>query len=132
MKTPLLRGIAFPLLAFPFELGYRNLIIKPEKYHTMPRDPSKPPFTIIENDHPVRQVGDDPAAEMPEPDNDEGIELKIRMLEEEHRDLDTAIHMMEVRMPYDRITLQRMKKRKLALKDKISELREKILPDIIA
>ena len=58
--------------------------------------------------------------------------MRIRRLEEEHRDLDQAIATMEERMPYDRLTIQRLKKRKLALKDQISELHEQILPDIIA
>lgn len=64
--------------------------------------------------------------------NDEAVRMKIARLEEEHRDLDQAIHTMEERMPYDRLTIQRLKKRKLALKDQIGELHEAILPDIIA
>lgn len=64
--------------------------------------------------------------------NDEAVRMRIRRLEEEHRDLDQAIHTMEERMPYDRLTIQRLKKRKLALKDQIGELHEAILPDIIA
>lgn len=64
--------------------------------------------------------------------NDEAVRMKISTLEEEHRDLDQAIRTMEERMPYDRLTIQRLKKRKLSLKDRISELHETILPDIIA
>jgi hypothetical protein len=39
---------------------------------------------------------------------------------------------MEERMPYDRLAIGRMKKRKLALKDQIEELRDSLFPDIIA
>ena len=64
--------------------------------------------------------------------NDEAVRMRIRQLEEEHRDLDAAITTMEERMPYDRLTIQRLKKRKLSLKDQITDLHEAILPDIIA
>ncbi|MEM9420902.1 MAG: DUF465 domain-containing protein [Pseudomonadota bacterium] len=64
--------------------------------------------------------------------NDEAVQLKISALEQEHRDLDQAIQTLEERMPYDRLAIQRMKKRKLALRDQISELHSQILPDIIA
>ena len=64
--------------------------------------------------------------------NDEAIRMKIAKLEQEHRDLDQAIETMEERMPYDRLTIQRLKKRKLALKDQITKLHDEILPDIIA
>ena len=68
----------------------------------------------------------------PDPVNDEGVSLQIAELEAEHRDLDLAIATVEERMPYDRISLQRMKKRKLVLKDKIVTLKDKLFPDIIA
>ncbi len=64
--------------------------------------------------------------------NDEAIRLRIAQLEEEHRDLDTAIASLEERMPYDRLTIQRLKKRKLMLKDEIARLRDELFPDIIA
>ncbi|NNU17475.1 DUF465 domain-containing protein [Parvularcula sp. ZS-1/3] len=87
----------------------------------------KPPFTVIDGDGGANDVA-------PKPDgaNDEALELKIRQLEEEHRDLDQAILTMEERMPYDRLTIGRMKKRKLILKDQIQELRDQLFPDIIA
>ncbi|WP_373291170.1 YdcH family protein [Aquisalinus flavus] len=60
------------------------------------------------------------------------MQLKLHELEQEHRDLDHAIATLEERLPYDRLTLQRMKKRKLMLKDKIFQLKDKLEPDIIA
>ena len=87
----------------------------------------KPPFQVIEGDG-----GKDAAKPKVAGANDEAIRLKINELEQEHRDLDQAILMMEERMPYDRLTIGRMKKRKLILKDQIQELRDGLFPDIIA
>lgn len=91
-------------------------------------------FHAIDGD--VSDEAEDAAPEPLEQDrpaaNDEAVRMKIRHLEEEHRDLDQAIGTMEERMPYDRLTIQRLKKRKLALKDEIGRLHETILPDIIA
>lgn len=86
----------------------------------------KPPFQLIEGDGSDAESGEARGA------NDEALELRIRELEEEHRDLDHAIVTMEERMPYDRLTIGRMKKRKLVLKDQIQELRDRLFPDIIA
>ena len=93
---------------------------------------SKPTLRAIDGDKP----DDAPEAETDDVSvpaaNDEAVRMKIRQLEEEHRDLDQAIGTMEERMPYDRLTIGRLKKRKLALKDQITALHETILPDIIA
>ena len=86
-------------------------------------------FQAIDGDVP--DEADEHAPEPPAA-NDEAVRMKIRGLEEEHRDLDAAISTMEERMPYDRLTIQRLKKRKLSLKDEIGRLHETILPDIIA
>ncbi|MEM1380767.1 MAG: DUF465 domain-containing protein [Pseudomonadota bacterium] len=87
----------------------------------------KPQLKVIEGDG-----GGAPLAPEPEGANDAAVKLKIGELEQEHRDLDQAIQSMEERMPYDRLTIGRMKKRKLILKDQIIELRDRLLPDIIA
>ena len=58
-----------------------------------------------------------------------------RMLEElrtEHRDLDVVILQLSDAVPIDFLRLQRMKKRKLFLKDSISKIESMLLPDIIA
>ena len=65
---------------------------------------------------------------------DEQEELR-QMLEElrvEHRDLDIVIQQLTETTPVDFLRLQRMKKRKLFLKDSISKLESMLLPDIIA
>lgn len=64
--------------------------------------------------------------------NDEALAIRLSHLEEEHRDLDNAIHSLEERAPYDRLAIARLKKHKLQLKDKIQELKDAMLPDIIA
>lgn len=87
----------------------------------------KPPFQVIDGDG-----GSAPTVPEPEGANDEALRLKIGELEQEHRDLDQAIHSMEERMPYDRLTIGRMKKRKLVLRDQLQELRDRLFPDIIA
>lgn len=61
-------------------------------------------------------------------------ELKRRLaeLKTEHRDLDDVIARLIERAPFDQIQLQRLKKRKLALKDQMSRIESQLLPDIIA
>ncbi len=62
----------------------------------------------------------------------EQIRAKVAALELEHRDLDDVIHKLETQGDFDQLKLSRLKKRKLMLKDQISSLRDKLLPDIIA
>jgi hypothetical protein len=60
------------------------------------------------------------------------FEKQLEELKLEHRDLDDVIdHLIETR-PFDQLQIQRLKKRKLMLKDQMSKLESKILPDIIA
>ena len=91
-----------------------------------------PKLTAIDGDLARAPAADPDPAEGIDAANDEAVRMRIRKLEEEHRDLDAAITTMEERMPYDRLTIQRLKKRKLSLKDQITDLHESILPDIIA
>lgn len=53
-------------------------------------------------------------------------------LRAEHGDLDIAIAALSETSPADTIPLQRLKKKKLALKDRIAEIEDRLLPDIIA
>ena len=57
---------------------------------------------------------------------------KLRQLESEHRDLDVVIERLADDKPFDQLKLQRLKKRKLILKDEMTLLRSRILPNIIA
>ncbi len=60
------------------------------------------------------------------------IRRELAELRQEHRDLDLAIAAMIESGTIDTIRIQRMKKRKLALKDRIAALEDRRLPDIIA
>ncbi len=60
------------------------------------------------------------------------IRRALAELRQEHRDLDLAIDALAESTNVDTIRIQRMKKRKLALKDRIAALEDRRLPDIIA
>ena len=60
------------------------------------------------------------------------IRQKLAELNSEHRDLDDVIGRITDGGPFDQLQIQRLKKRKLALKDQISQLESQLLPDIIA
>ena len=57
---------------------------------------------------------------------------KLHELRSEHRDLDTVIARLSDGAALDQINLQRLKKRKLMLKDEISWLESRLIPDSIA
>ena len=60
------------------------------------------------------------------------LRARLSELESEHRDLDDVIDQLGNDTPFDQLQLQRLKKRKLGLKDEIKLIRSSILPDIIA
>jgi hypothetical protein len=62
----------------------------------------------------------------------EALKAKLAALKTEHRDLDEAIARLAARAPVDQLELQRLKKRKLLLKDQITKIESELLPDIIA
>ncbi len=57
---------------------------------------------------------------------------EIERLRQEHRDLDAAIDALTAVGPVDQLQMQRLKKRKLALRDRIGLLEDAVTPDIIA
>ena len=57
---------------------------------------------------------------------------KLHRLKQEHRDLDEVLIQLQEKQTVNFSQIQRLKKRKLILKDKITYLRKKIEPDIIA
>ena len=65
-------------------------------------------------------------------DNHPKIKDKLNDLINQHAELNDAIERINEDIPFDQIKLQRLKKRKLILKDEIKKLKSKILPDIIA
>ena len=60
------------------------------------------------------------------------IKEKIKALRKSHSQLEKEIEKVIKVMPSDQVTLQRLKKKKLKLKDEISKLSSHVLPDIIA
>lgn len=57
---------------------------------------------------------------------------RLKMLEKEHRELDRVIEILADTGDVGMLELQRMKKKKLWLKDQIAIVRSKVIPDIIA
>ena len=57
---------------------------------------------------------------------------QLAALESEHRDLDDVIARLGEDLPFDQLKLQRLKKRKLILRDEMAKIKSRILPDIIA
>ncbi|TDH35874.1 DUF465 domain-containing protein [Pseudohoeflea suaedae] len=59
------------------------------------------------------------------------LRMMVARLRHEHEDFDAAINAM-IQVGCDQLRIQRMKKKKLAIKDKMSKLEDQIIPDIIA
>lgn len=60
------------------------------------------------------------------------LDEELARLKDEHRDLDAAIHALERSGLSDQIQVQRLKKRKLLIKDRIGRIEDVLTPDIIA
>jgi hypothetical protein len=65
-------------------------------------------------------------------DHLEVLRVKLAVLKREHRDLDDAIAALQERGTADQLTLRRLKKQKLQLKDRIARIEDELTPDIIA
>ncbi|HJO72595.1 MAG: DUF465 domain-containing protein [Rhodospirillales bacterium] len=64
--------------------------------------------------------------------NTEALARLLAELKAEHRELDEEIERATENPSFDQLDLQRLKKRKLALKDRITKVESGLLPDIIA
>ncbi len=60
------------------------------------------------------------------------LKEKLAALKTEHRDMDDIIQRLTEQFPVDQLQIQRLKKRKLLLKDMIARLESQLVPDIIA
>ncbi|MFD1696964.1 YdcH family protein [Roseibium aestuarii] len=58
--------------------------------------------------------------------------MELARLRQEHRDLDAAVQALSLTGSADALQLQRLKKKKLSIKDRISALEDQLFPDIIA
>jgi len=65
-------------------------------------------------------------------EEEQQIRFELARLRQEHSDLDAAISVMSETGKIDPLRIQRLKKRKLALKDRMVSLEDQLLPDIIA
>jgi hypothetical protein len=64
--------------------------------------------------------------------DEKAVRIELARLRQEHRDLDMAIAAMAETGRADALQMQRLKKKKLCLKDRITTLEDRLLPDIIA
>lgn len=62
----------------------------------------------------------------------EQIKQRLAKLKLEHSDLDEVIHRLAMDTRIEELKLKRFKKRKLQLKDEITRLEDKLIPDILA
>ncbi|MBO6774357.1 MAG: YdcH family protein [Paracoccaceae bacterium] len=60
------------------------------------------------------------------------LRVELEVFRRQHRDLDEAIAALAEKPTADQLTLQRLKKQKLRLKDQIALIEDRLLPDIIA
>jgi hypothetical protein len=65
-------------------------------------------------------------------DDERALREQLARLQQEHRDLDAAIAALALSPGSDLIQVQRLKKRKLVLRDKIRQIEDALTPDIIA
>jgi len=63
---------------------------------------------------------------------EEVLRVELEFFRQEHRDLDQAIIALSNSGTTDRLMIQRLKKKKLQLKDKSTRLEDRLTPDIIA
>lgn len=62
----------------------------------------------------------------------ESLNTRLQELRQEHRDLDAAIDALQASVRVDQLQIQRLKKKKLNLRDEITRIQDQIYPDIIA
>ncbi|SFO08494.1 hypothetical protein SAMN04487859_11560 [Roseovarius lutimaris] len=60
------------------------------------------------------------------------LRVELEEFRREHRDLDEAIRALQLNATADQLTLQRLKKKKLYLRDIIARIEDRLYPDIIA
>ncbi|MBD1547285.1 YdcH family protein [Roseibium aggregatum] len=64
--------------------------------------------------------------------DEKALRIELAQLRQEHRDLDVAVEALAATANCDALQLQRLKKKKLMIKDRISSLEDQLFPDIIA
>ena len=64
--------------------------------------------------------------------NDDVLRVELIEFRRQHRDLDAAIAALVEKGTSDQLTIQRLKKQKLRLKDRIAQIEDRLIPDILA
>ena len=64
--------------------------------------------------------------------NHDVLQVELEVFKRQHRDLDAAIEALQEKGTGDQLTLKRLKKQKLHLKDRIARIEDRLTPDIIA
>jgi hypothetical protein len=70
--------------------------------------------------------------DLPAGEGDDSIRGRVAALRQEHLDMDASIRALETMPLPDQLMIARLKRKKLAIRDEISVLADRILPDIIA
>lgn len=60
------------------------------------------------------------------------LRIELEVMRREHRDLDESINALAQNAMADQLMMQRLKRKKLRLKDKIAQIEDRLTPDIIA
>jgi hypothetical protein len=81
-------------------------------------------FSQISSAFPIKYIMTD--------EDERELQSELARLQQEHRDLDAAIDALHQSPAPDLLRLQRLKKRKLQLRDRIAFIEDQITPDIIA
>jgi hypothetical protein len=80
----------------------------------------------------MRDLGNEFMNAPSEMSHEDVLRVKLEVLRREHRDLDEAIQALQESLNPDQLTLRRLKKQKLLLKDEIGRIEDELTPDIIA
>jgi hypothetical protein len=68
----------------------------------------------------------------PQMSREDVLRMRLEMVAREHRDLDEAIVALDAAGRSDQLTMRRLKKKRLMLKDQIARIEDELYPDIIA
>jgi hypothetical protein len=90
------------------------------------------PFALAVRRSRLRRIHDSNRRRTMTDEDDREFKAELMRLQQEHRDLDAAIVALQLSPAPDLLQLQRLKKRKLQLRDRIAFIEDQITPDIIA
>ena len=103
-----------------YSTAHHRLERKPAKRDTFPK--FWPPAVAAKPESAVPMTKDE----------ERELQEQLARLQQEHRDLDVAISALQHSPGSDVLQVQRLKKRKLYLRDRISHIEDQLTPDIIA